>query len=170
MFKRSNAGTLERLNAETEEVTMSAKNFEDLEIWQLARSLTGKIYKLTRDSGFAKDFGLCSQIQRASVSVMSNIAEGYERGGNQEFIQFLAIAKGSGGEVRCQLYVALDQGYVKRDEAEALIDQHKKLSIMIHKFMEHLKGSNFKGQKYKPPKPDPKMTEFDALLQSYLKK
>ena len=149
---------------------MTAKNFEELEIWKQARTLSGKIYKLTREGQFARDFGLCSQIQRASVSVMSNIAEGYERGGNQELIQFLAIAKGSCGEVRCQLYVALDQGYVKRDEAEALIDQHKKLSIMIHKFMEHLKGSNFKGQKYKPPKPDPKMAEFDALLQGFLKK
>ena len=149
---------------------MSARNFEELEIWKQARSLTGKIYKLTRDGRFAKDFGLCSQIQRASVSVMSNIAEGYERGGNQEFIQFLAIAKGSCGEVRCQLYVALDQGYVNQEEAEPLIDQHKKLSIMIHKFMEHLKGSQFKGQKYKPPKPDPKMAEFDAMLKEHLKK
>ncbi|MBU4263190.1 MAG: four helix bundle protein [Proteobacteria bacterium] len=149
---------------------MTAQNFEDLEIWQLARSLTGRIYRLTREGGFSKDFGLCNQIQRASVSVMSNIAEGYERGGNQEFIQFLAIAKGSCGEVRCQLYVALDQGYVNREEAESLIDQHRKLSIMIHKFMEHLKGSRFKGQKYKAPKPDPKIAEFDALLQSYLKK
>ncbi|MEW6290838.1 MAG: four helix bundle protein [Thermodesulfobacteriota bacterium] len=125
---------------------MTSKNFEELEIWQLARSLTGKIYKLTRDGPFARDFGLGNQIQRASVSVMSNIAEGYERGGNQEFIQFLAIAKGSCGEVRCQLYVALDQGYVNREEAEVLIDQHKKLSIMIHKFMEHLKASKFKGE------------------------
>jgi four helix bundle protein len=71
---------------------MTSKNFEELEIWQLARSLTGKIYKLTRDGPFARDFSLGNQIQRASVSVMSNIAEGYERGGNQEFIQFLAIA------------------------------------------------------------------------------
>jgi len=149
---------------------MTAKNFEELEIWKQARTLTGKIYKLTRDGPFAKDFGLCSQIQRASVSVMSNIAEGYERGGNQELIQFLAIAKGSCGEVRCQLYVAVDQGYVNQEEAVGLIDQHRKLSIMLHKFMEHLKGSSFKGQKYKAPKPDAKMAEFDALLQSYLKK
>ncbi|OKY76779.1 MAG: four helix bundle protein [Desulfobulbaceae bacterium DB1] len=149
---------------------MPGQSFEDLEIWQLARSLTGKIYKLTANERFSKDFGLCSQIQRASVSVMSNIAEGYERGGNQEFIQFLAIAKGSCGEVRCQLYVALDQGYVKREHADSLIDQHRKLSIMVHKFMEHLKGSRFKGPKYKEPKPDPKMAEFDALLKECMKK
>jgi len=72
---------------------MTSKNFEELEIWQLARSLTGKIYKLTRDGPFARDFGLGNQIQRASVSVMSNIAEGYERGGNQEFIQFLPLPR-----------------------------------------------------------------------------
>lgn len=127
---------------------MPPKNFEDLDIWKEARSLTGKIYKLTREGSFARDFGLCSQIQRSSVSVMSNIAEGYERGGNQEFIQFLSIAKGSCGEVRCQLYIALDQRYIEAQEAEALMDQHKKLSIMIYKFMEYLKASKLKGQKY----------------------
>ncbi len=74
-------------------------NFEDLEIWKLARYLTGQIYQLTRNGNFVKDYSLCNQIQRASVSVMSNIAEGYERGGNQEFIQYLAIAKGSCGEM-----------------------------------------------------------------------
>jgi len=99
---------------------------------------------------------------------MSNIAEGYERGGNREFLQFLAIAKGSCGEVRCQLYVALDQGYLDRRAAEPLIDQHKKLSIMIYNFMEHLKESKFKGHKYKLRKADPKLEEFDALLQKHL--
>ena len=149
---------------------MTVKTFEDLEMWQLARALTSKIYQLTKSGKFARDFGLCNQIQRASVSVMSNIAEGYERGGNREFMQFLAIAKGSCGEVRCQLYVARDQQYIPQSEAEPLIDQHKKLSIMIYKFMEHLKGSKFKGHKYKSVKPDQKMVEFDAMLQQYLKK
>ncbi|MCF6290079.1 MAG: four helix bundle protein [Desulfobacterales bacterium] len=148
---------------------MIVKNFEDLETWKLARVLTNQIYAATAKGNFAKDYGLRDQIRRASVSVMSNIAEGYERGGNQEFIQFLAIAKGSCGEVRCQLYVAQDQGYIVREKAEILIDQHRKLSIMLHKFIEHLKRSKFKGQKYKKPK-DPEMEEFDAMLQSYLKK
>lgn len=149
---------------------MTAKNFEDLDIWKQARRLTCEIYKITRSGEFSKDYGLANQIQRASVSVMSNIAEGFERGGNQEFFQFLSIAKGSCGEVRCQLYVALDQGYIASGAAEELIDQHRKLSIMLHKFMEHLKGSKFKGQKYKKPQPDPEMEEFDAMLKSYLKK
>jgi four helix bundle protein len=148
---------------------MSGK-FEDLDIWKQARAMTGKIYKLTGNGKFARDFGLCNQIQRASVSVMSNIAEGYERGGNQELIQFLSIAKGSCGEVRCQLYVAMDQGYIDQQEADFLIENHKKLSIMIHKFMEHLKASKFKGQKYKSPKQDPEMAEFEAMLKKHLKK
>ena len=93
---------------------MQVKNFEDLEIWKDARALTREVYQLTRDSKFLKDFGLRDQIRRAAISVMSNIAEGFERGGNQEFVQFLYVAKASCGEVRSQLYVALDQGYVDR--------------------------------------------------------
>src|SRR5918996_5758171 len=91
---------------------MAVKQFEDLEVWQEARYLTQTIYRVTRAKKFSKDFSLLHQIQRAAVSVMSNIAEGFERGGNQEFIQFLYVAKASCGEVRSQLYVALDQSYV----------------------------------------------------------
>ena len=151
-------------------MTMTVRNFEDLEIWKLARELANRIYAATAKGDFARDFGLRDQIRRASVSVLSNIAEGFERGGNQEFLQFLAIAKGSCGEVRCQLYVAGDQGYIAIEKAEALIDQHKKLSIMLHKFIEHLKRSRFKGNKYKTPQPDPKIAELDAMIKSYLKK
>jgi four helix bundle protein len=152
------------------DMTMTVRNFEDLEIWKLARALTNRIYSATTKDDFARDFGLRDQIRRASVSVMSNISEGFERGGNQEFLQFLAIAKGSCGEVRCQLYVASDQGYVSKENADDLIDQHRKLSIMLHKFIEHLKRSKFKGQKYKIPQPDPKIAELDAMIKSYLKK
>jgi four helix bundle protein len=149
---------------------MTLTRFEDLEIWKLARKLTSSVYQLTAKGKFSQDYGLRDQIRRASVSVMSNISEGYERSGNQELRQFLAIAKGSCGEVRCQLYVAMDQGYIALDVAEELIDQHKKLSIMIHNFMEHLKKSRFKGHKYRPPQADPKMAEFDAMLQAHIKK
>lgn len=83
--------------------------FEDLEVWKSARELANKVYKVTANGAFSKDYGLRDQIRRAVVSIMSNVAEGYERGGNQELIQFLSIAKGSFGEVRCQLYVAGDQ-------------------------------------------------------------
>ena len=95
---------------------MPVKDFEDLEIWKEARRLTCEIYDLSKDAKFSKDFGLRNQMQRAAVSIMSNIAEGFERGGNQEFVQFLYIAKGSCGELRSQLYVALDQAYIASQE------------------------------------------------------
>lgn len=89
---------------------MAVKQFEDLEVWKEARRLTQIIYRLTKGEKFSKDFALRDQIQRAAVSIMSNIAEGFERGGNQEFIQFLYVAKASCGEVRSQIYVAFDKG------------------------------------------------------------
>ena len=128
---------------------MAVKYFEDLEVWRLSRELTNKIYNASSDGRFAKDFGLRDQIRRAAVSIMSNIAEGYERGGNQEFIQFLSITKASCGEVRSQLYVAMDQYYVGKTKCEQLIDEFKKLSIMINNFIKYLKGSKYKGTKYK---------------------
>ena len=88
------------------------ERFEDLIAWQKAGELTKAIYKITGRGAFAKDFGLGDQIRRASVSVVSNIAEGFERGGRAEFHQFLVIAKGSCAEVRSQLYVALDVKYI----------------------------------------------------------
>ena len=93
---------------------MTVQNFEDLNVWKQARQLTQDTYRLTRTERFSKDFGLRDQIQRAAVSIMSNIAEGFERGGNQEFLQFLYVAKASCGEARSQIYVAHDQGYVQR--------------------------------------------------------
>src|SRR5216684_4253257 len=97
------------------EVCMAVKVFEDLEVWKEARRLTQRIYQLTKNENFSKDFALRDQIRRAAVSIMSNIAEGFERSGTAEFNQFLATAKGSAGEVRAQLYVALDQGYLEHD-------------------------------------------------------
>lgn len=91
---------------------MRADRFEDLIAWQKARKLTQEVYKVTRLGNFSKDFGLCDQIRRASVSIMSNIAEGFDRGGRAEFHQFLVIAKASAAEVRSQLYVANDIGYI----------------------------------------------------------
>ena len=92
------------------------EKFEDLVAWQRARELTGLISRLSSSGGFSRDWGLRDQIRRASVSVMSNLAEGFERAGRAEFRQFLVIAKGSCAEVRAQLYVALDAGYITRDE------------------------------------------------------
>src|SRR6266705_1124364 len=92
------------------------KKFEEIEAWKKARELTKRVYRISRTSSFAKDLGLRDQIRRASVSVMSNIAEGYDRSGTGEFVQFLSTAKGSAAEVRCQLYVAADQGYIQEDD------------------------------------------------------
>jgi four helix bundle protein len=129
---------------------MLVKNFEELEIWKEARRLTQEIYRLTRDPKFSKDFGLSSQIQRAAISIMSNIAEGFERGGNQEFTQFLYVAKASCGEMRSQLYVALDQGYVDQKVADSLLTVLKRLSVMIKHLIDHLKRSGMRGPKYDP--------------------
>lgn len=146
---------------------MGVKYFEDLSIWKLSRELTNRIYKITAFAGFSKDFGLRDQIRRASVSIMSNIAEGFERGGNQEFVQFLSIAKGSSGEVRSQLYVAMDQGYLDNKDCEQLIDDFKKLSIMINNFMEYLKNSSYKGVKYKKPPVKSMKEEVEELLKDF---
>ncbi len=146
-----------------------SKYFEDLEVWKSARELTSKIYALSNNEGFAKDFGLRDQIRRAAVSVMSNIAEGYERSGNQELIQFLSIAKGSCGEVRCQLYVAMDQRYVNEKECEKLIDLFKKLSIMINNFMEYLKESPYRGVKFKKPPQKSMREEVETLMKDFNK-
>src|SRR6185503_20670773 len=128
---------------------MQIKNFEDLEIWQLVRYLTQEIYTITKTAQFSKDYGLRDQMQRAAVSIMSNIAEGFERGGNQEFVQFLYVAKASCGEVRSQVYVALDQGYVASTEADELTNSFKRLSSMISNLITYLRKSGMKGEKFR---------------------
>ena len=127
---------------------MAVKQFEDLEVWQEARRLTQIIYRLTKAEKFSKDFSLRDQIQRATVSVMSNIAEGFERGGNQEFIQFLYVAKASCGEVRSQIYVALDQGYVAKPDSEESLVAFRRLCGMIGNLINYLRRSGMKGAKF----------------------
>ena len=106
------------------------------------------MYEHSRSGSFAKDFGLCDQIRRAAVSIMSNIAEGFERGGDKEFLQFLAIARGSCGEVRSQLYVAADQGYLDASEIERLLSAATDVSQLIAGLMRSLRRSALKGSKY----------------------
>jgi four helix bundle protein len=122
--------------------------FEDIEAWKRARQLTRKVYACSKGTDFARDFGLKDQMRRASVSTMSNIAEGFERGGNQEFLQFLATAKGSSGEVRSQLYVALDEGYITEEQFEELYGDATAVSKMVAGFMEYLRKSTMRGAKY----------------------
>jgi four helix bundle protein len=125
------------------------KKFEDLSCWQKARELNRRIYKASRNGTFAKDFGLRDQIRRASVSVMSNIAEGFERGGDNEFSQFLSTAKGSCGEVRCQLYAALDEAYLSESEFKELFECSTEVSRMISGLMTYLRKSELRGNKFK---------------------
>jgi len=107
------------------------ERFEELIAWQKARELTAAIYRMSRQGGFAKDFELSRQIQRAAVSTMSNIVEGFERGRRGEFHQFLSIAKGSCGEVRSQLYVALDVGYINQRIFSQLLGQAEEVGRII---------------------------------------
>lgn len=115
------------------------EKFEDMEAWQKARELARAIYVASGDGAFFRDFGLRDQIRRASVSAMSNIAEGFNRGGNRELIQFLFIAKGSASEVQAQLYVALDSGYLKQEQFQQLYDLAGDTSRLIGGFIRYLK-------------------------------
>jgi len=130
-----------------------AKNFEDLAVYQHARKLTNQIYKVTRQGALAKDYGLAEQIRRSVVSIVSNIAEGFERGGNPELIQFLYIAKGSSGEVRAQLTLAFDQQYIDKQTYDVLTDQSRRISAMLSNLITHLKKSGYRGSKYARAEP-----------------
>jgi len=125
------------------------RNFEEIEAWQLARELVHRIYDDTRRDDFRRDFGLRDQIRRAGVSIMANIAEGFERDGNPEFVQFLSLAKASAGEVRSHLYVALDAGYIARDEFDRLTSLVRSIASAIAHLMAYLKASDLRGRKYR---------------------
>jgi len=112
-------------------VKRKIERFEDLIAWQKARELTRVIYQVSQRGAFAKDFGLSAQIQRAAVSIMANIAEGFERGGRGEFHQFLSTAKASCAEVRSQLYVAFDVGYLGQAEFEQLLAQAEEVARIV---------------------------------------
>jgi four helix bundle protein len=124
------------------------QRFEDIEAWQKARELTKQIYALSNDGQFARDFGLRDQIRRASVSIMSNIAEGFGRGGNKEFAQFLSTAKGSASEVQAQLYVALDANYINQEQFQHLYDLTQSTGNMIGGLIRYLSKSDRRGVKY----------------------
>ena len=126
------------------------KKFEEIEAWQKARELTKRIYALSRSGAFSKDFGLRDQIRRASVSIMSNIAEGHDRSGTGEFVQFLATAKGSAAEVKSQLYVALDQEYINENAFAEAFGLASESASMIGGLMNYLRRSGIRGSKYKP--------------------
>ena len=127
----------------------SIEKFEDIEAWQKARELTREIYRISNQGSFARDFGLRDQIRRAAVSIMSNIAEGFGRGGNKEFIQFLSTAKGSASEVQAQLYVALDAEYITKEQFQKIYSRTEEISRMIGGLLRYFRNNDFKGSKYK---------------------
>lgn len=120
---------------------MKFKRFEEMNVWQDARILTKNIYRLTSNTKFRRDFGLKDQIQRSAVSVMSNIAEGYERGTSKEFVHFLNYAKGSVGELRSQLYVAFDLEYFTQNEFDKTYELSISISTQLANFIKYLRKS-----------------------------
>ena len=122
--------------------------FEDLEVWQLEREICNDVYQLIETTALGKNYALRDQMDRCSGSIMDNIAEGFERNGNKEFIQFLSIAKASCGELRSQLYRALDRKHIERE----IFEEHRQKVILesrkISSFMNYLSKSGFKGSKY----------------------
>ena len=135
----------------------TVQKFEDLICWQRARGLTREVYKSFNAETFKRlnlspDYGFKDQIQRAAVSVMSNISEGFERGTRAEFIYYLFIAKGSAGEVRNQLYVALDNGYLNDETFKRLNRLSEDCSVLIWRLVQSLKVSTFKGLQFRKEK------------------
>jgi four helix bundle protein len=124
------------------------KSFEEIEAWQLSRDLAKEIYALTQTGFFAKDYSLRDQINKACGSIMDNIAEGFERGGNREFIQFLSVAKGSAGEVRSQLYRSFDHNHITEIQLNDLKAKSILISKKINGLMNYLLDSDIKGMKF----------------------
>jgi four helix bundle protein len=118
---------------------MKIKKFEEIESWILARELTKEIYRITKLKYFLKDFGLKDQIQRASVSIMANLAEGFDSGSDRSFINFLNYSYRSASEVQSLLYVALDQEYISKNEFELLFVKCKNIKNLIGGLIQYLK-------------------------------
>jgi len=123
--------------------------FEEIDSWQIARILSSEIYKLILRPDLSKDYALKDQMNRASGSIMDNIAEGFERGGNKEFINFLGYSKGSCGELKSQLYRAFDRKYITSDDFQNKYEMANNIGKMNGKLIEYLNQSEIKGLKFK---------------------
>jgi four helix bundle protein len=126
---------------------MKIEKFEDLEVWKLARALYKYVFEITSLEPFASDFKLRDQIRASSGSVSDNIAEGFERGGNKEFVQFLYVAKGSCGETRNQSYRAFDSQYISQEVLDELLKRTTEISQHLDNFIKYLRNSPYKGEK-----------------------
>ena len=125
------------------------EKFQDLEAWKMARKITNEIYVVSKQHKFSRDFALCNQIRRAAISILSNIAEGFERNGDKEFLQFLSIAKASCAEVYAQLYVALDQEYIDELQFKKIADDLEETGRIIGGLMKYLQQSEMRGSKFR---------------------
>jgi len=121
------------------------EKFEDIRAWKSAREVVNRIYEISQSEKFKRDFSLCDQIKRASISMMSNIAEGFSRQSTKEFIQFLFIAKGSSAEVQSQLYIALDRGYISGEQFREIYNKVEETAKLLSKFITYLKSLNKRG-------------------------
>lgn len=125
------------------------EKFEDLQVWMLAREISQNIWLLFETTSLGKDFELKNQMSRSSGSIMDNIAEGFERRGNREFIQFLCIAKGSCGELRSQLYRALDRNHISKEQFEEIAGKTNYENQKLGSFISYLNSSEYRGTKFK---------------------
>lgn len=130
---------------------MKVERFEDLVIWQQARKLSKEVYEITKSGDFRYDSRFVQQVRAASGSIMDNIAEGFERDGNKEFIQFLYVAKGSCGEVRSQLYRAYDAQFINEETFTRMLNESLSINKGILNFIKSLKTSSVTGKKYIKP-------------------
>jgi len=125
---------------------MKVQSFENLKVWQDARVFVKSIYELTSSENFKKDYGLKDQIQRAAVSIMNNISEGFERDNNKEFMNFLGYAKGSAGEVRSMLYIALDLNYISKENFDINYNIAVSIITQVSNFKKYLRNYAIKGK------------------------
>jgi len=129
--------------------------FEDIEGWKKARQLTQEVYRLSNEGKMARDFGLRDQMRRAAVSVMANIAEGFGRGGNKEFISFLSVARGSCAEVKSHAYVALDPGLLGEADVSRIQELAAETEALVSGLMKYLAASDARGRKFASPNREP---------------
>lgn len=125
----------------------TAERFEELEVWKSARELAAEVYHAVQASEISRQFALRDQILRAAISMPANIAEGFERGGNKEFVQFLYVAKGSAGELRTLMYLVKDCGYLDEKICKNLVGRTESVSRQLGGFIQYLKGSPYQGKK-----------------------